>query len=107
MPQQPTITQLIARARTYIEARLPGSRPQARRSLVGIIAAMHANAVHGLYGQEVVRLRMVRYYQMVASRLAINTFSIKRHLPVLVHMQKHQRLMMFLLATSNMRQAAT
>lgn len=50
MPQQPTITQLIARARTDIEARLPGSRPQARRSLVGIIAAMHANAVHGLYG---------------------------------------------------------
>ncbi len=50
MFQPTTVTQLIARAQADIEARLPSSRPQARRSLLGILARMHADAVQGLYG---------------------------------------------------------
>lgn len=50
MFQPTTVTQLIARAQADIAARLPGTSPQARRSLLGILARMHADAVQGLYG---------------------------------------------------------
>jgi uncharacterized phage protein gp47/JayE len=48
--QRPTLPQLIARAQADIEARLPGSKPQARRSLLGIFARQNADAAQGLYG---------------------------------------------------------
>lgn len=50
MFQRPTLPQLIVRAQADIEARLPDSKPQARRSLLSGVAHMHADAAQGLYG---------------------------------------------------------
>lgn len=47
---RPTLDQLIARAVADIEARIPGSDPLLRHSVLGALGRMHAGAVHGLYG---------------------------------------------------------
>lgn len=48
--QRPTIAQLIARAVSDIQSRLPGANPLQRHSFLGGLARMHAGAMHGLYG---------------------------------------------------------
>lgn len=50
--QRPTLTQLIERAQADIESRLPGTDPRARRTVIGILARLHADAVHSLYGHQ-------------------------------------------------------
>lgn len=47
---RPSLTQLIERASTDIESRLPGVDARTRRSNLAVIARVHAGAVHGLYG---------------------------------------------------------
>lgn len=47
---RPTLTELIGRAQDDIDARLPGADSRLRRSAVGVLATVHAGAVHGLYG---------------------------------------------------------
>lgn len=47
---RPTLTELIGRAQDDIDARLPGADSRLRRSAVGVLATIHAGAVHGLYG---------------------------------------------------------
>lgn len=48
--QRPELTTLIERAQADIESRLPGANARLRRSLLGVLARMHAGSVHGLYG---------------------------------------------------------
>jgi uncharacterized phage protein gp47/JayE len=47
---RPELTELITRAQADIESRLPGADAGLRRSLLNVLARMHAGAVHGLYG---------------------------------------------------------
>lgn len=47
---RPTLTELIGRAQDDIDSRLPGADSRLRRSVVGVLATIHAGAVHGLYG---------------------------------------------------------
>lgn len=47
---RPTLTELIGRAQDDIDARLPGADSRLRHSAVGVLATVHAGAVHGLYG---------------------------------------------------------
>lgn len=47
---RPDLPTLIARAQADLQSRLPGSQPQFRRSLTGIIARMEGGVAHGLYG---------------------------------------------------------
>jgi len=47
---RPTLDDLIGRARTDIEARLPGTDARLRHSNLDVLARVHAAAVHGLYG---------------------------------------------------------
>jgi uncharacterized phage protein gp47/JayE len=51
--QRPTLQELIGRAQSDIEARLPGSQPRLPHTLLGILARQHAEAVSGLYGNQV------------------------------------------------------
>lgn len=48
--QRPTLPDLIDRAASDIESRLPGTDARLRRSNLSVLARMHAGAVHGLYG---------------------------------------------------------
>ena len=47
---RPSLTDLIERAASDIEAGLPGADARLRRSNLGVLARMHAAGVHGLYG---------------------------------------------------------
>lgn len=47
---RPTLTQLIERAQSDVETRLPGTQPRLRNSVLGVLARAHPGAVHGLYG---------------------------------------------------------
>lgn len=47
---RPSLAELIERAASDIEAGLPGTDAHLRRSNLGVLARMHAGAVHGLYG---------------------------------------------------------
>lgn len=47
---RPTRSELIEAARTEIEARLPGADARLRRSLLEVIARIHAAQTHALYG---------------------------------------------------------
>lgn len=48
--QRPTLQERVDRAMSDIESRLPGAQPRLRRTVLGAIARMHADSVHGLYG---------------------------------------------------------
>lgn len=60
---RPTLQQLIDRAASDIESRLPGTDARLRRSLLNILARMHAGAMHGLYG----------YHEWLAKQLMVDT----------------------------------
>lgn len=47
---RPDLSTLIERAAGDIESRLPGTDARLRRSNLGVLARVHAGAVHGLYG---------------------------------------------------------
>lgn len=47
---RPTLTELVARAQDDLDARLPGADSRLRHSVLGVLAAVHAGAMHGLYG---------------------------------------------------------
>ncbi len=47
---RPTLTALMERNRADIEARLPGADSSLKHSVLGVIAAVHAGAMHGVYG---------------------------------------------------------
>lgn len=47
---RPTLQTLIDRAAADIETRLPGTDARARRSNLGVLARVHASAMHALYG---------------------------------------------------------
>jgi uncharacterized phage protein gp47/JayE len=47
---RPTLSELIDRAASDIETRLPGTDARLRRSNLNVLARVHAGAVHGLYG---------------------------------------------------------
>ena len=61
--ERPTLQALIDRAAADIEARLPGTDARLRRSNLGVLARVHAGAVHGLYG----------HLQWLAQQLMIDT----------------------------------
>ncbi len=48
--QRPDLTTLVTRAQADTAARLSGVDPALRRSLVGVLSAVRAGSVHGLYG---------------------------------------------------------
>ncbi|OHD24773.1 MAG: baseplate J protein [Spirochaetes bacterium GWB1_59_5] len=48
--QRPTLSQLIERILTDIEARLPGADARLRRALLGVLGKVAAGAAHGLHG---------------------------------------------------------
>ena len=48
--ERPTLTQLVERARTDVDARLPGADSRLRRSMLGVVASVQAGVAHGLYG---------------------------------------------------------
>lgn len=60
---RPTLQQLIDRAAADIASRVPGADARLRRTLLGVLARMHAGAVHGLYG----------YLDWLARQLMIDT----------------------------------
>lgn len=47
---RPTLAELIDRAASDIEARLPGADARLRRSNLNVLARVHAGSTHGLYG---------------------------------------------------------
>jgi len=47
---RPDLTTLLDRAAADIESRLPGADARLRRSLLGVLARVHAGGIHGLYG---------------------------------------------------------
>jgi len=47
---RPALADLIARAQADIESRLPGADASLRRSLLNVLARIHAGSVHALYG---------------------------------------------------------
>lgn len=47
---RPSLTALIERNRADIEARLPGADSGLKHSVLGVLATMHAGAIHGAYG---------------------------------------------------------
>jgi len=47
---RPTLADLITRAQADIESRLPGADASLRRSLLNVLARIHAGSVHALYG---------------------------------------------------------
>jgi uncharacterized phage protein gp47/JayE len=50
MFNRPTLQQLIERAQSDIDSRLPGTDPRLRYSVLGALARALAGAVHGVYG---------------------------------------------------------
>lgn len=60
---RPTLAQLIERAATDFESRLPGVDARTRRSNLSVLSRVHAGAVHGLYG----------YLDYLAKQLIIDT----------------------------------
>lgn len=61
--ERPSLQALIERAAADIEARLPGTDARLRRSNLGVLARVHAGAVHGLYG----------YLQWLEQQLMVDT----------------------------------
>ena len=47
---RPTLTELIARITSELDSRIPGADARLRRSNLGVLARVHAGAVHSLYG---------------------------------------------------------
>jgi len=47
---RPTLSELIERNKDDLDARLPGADSRLRRSVLGVLATMHAGGLHGLYG---------------------------------------------------------
>lgn len=47
---RPTLSDLIARAKADLTARLPGTDARPRRSVLSVLASVHAGADHGQYG---------------------------------------------------------
>lgn len=47
---RPTLSELVERARSDIEARLPGAEARLRHSVLDVLARTHAGAMSGLYG---------------------------------------------------------
>lgn len=47
---RPTLTTLIDRARGDLDGRLPGADSRLRRSVLDVLARMHAGGLHGVYG---------------------------------------------------------
>lgn len=47
---RPTLTELVARSQDDMDARLPGADSRLRHSALGVLATVHAGAMHGLYG---------------------------------------------------------
>lgn len=47
---RPSLTTLIERGRADIEARLPGADSGLKHSVLGVLATVHAGAMHGAYG---------------------------------------------------------
>ncbi len=70
--QRPDLATLIERAQADIESRLPGADARLRRSLLGVLARMHAGTVHGLYG----------YLDWVSKQLMIDTADAE-------HLERH------------------
>lgn len=60
---RPTLTDLIERAITDIETRLPGVDARLRRSNLNVLARVHGGAVHGLYG----------YLDFIARQVMVDT----------------------------------
>lgn len=48
--ERPDLATLVSRSQADTAARLPGVDPALRRSLVGVLSAVRAGSVHGLYG---------------------------------------------------------
>ena len=48
--ERPDLATLVSRAQADTAARLPGVDPALRRSLVGVLSAVRAGSVHGLFG---------------------------------------------------------
>lgn len=48
--QRPTLTELVDRARDDFDGRIPGADSRLRRSVLDVLARMHAGAMNGLYG---------------------------------------------------------
>lgn len=47
---RPTLTELVERARDDFDARVPGADSRLRRSVLDVLARVHAGALNGLYG---------------------------------------------------------
>lgn len=47
---RPSLNELIERAQSDIESRMPGANARLRRSVLGVLARVHAGVVHGLHG---------------------------------------------------------
>lgn len=60
---RPSLTDLISRASSDIEAGLPGTDARLRRSNLAVLSRMHAGAVHGVYG----------YLDWLAQQLMVDT----------------------------------
>jgi len=63
---RPTLPDLIARAQADIESRLPGADARLRRTLLGVLARIHAGSAHALYG----------YLDWLARQLMIDTAEV-------------------------------
>ena len=64
---RPTVEELIERIQADIEARLPGTDPRLRRSVLDIISRTLAGSVHGLYG----------YLDHIAEQIIIDTAELE------------------------------
>lgn len=65
--ERPDLQTLISRAQADIESRMPGADARVRRSLLGVLARMHAGAMHGLYG----------YLDWLAAQLMVDTAELE------------------------------
>jgi uncharacterized phage protein gp47/JayE len=54
---RPTLSDLVARNRADIDARMPGADSRLRRNALDVLAIVHAGAVHSLYGMIDARAR--------------------------------------------------
>ncbi len=50
---RPTLSEMIAQVKTDIQTRIPGADAQPRRSVLGVLSAVIAGAVHALFGHHV------------------------------------------------------
>lgn len=65
--QRPELATLISRAQADIESRLPGADARLRRTLLGVLARIHAGSVHALYG----------YLDWLAKQLMVDTAEVE------------------------------